>query len=149
MDKLPNSQVGGDPAGPQGAAAASGTERGVIVEDFSAFFGTVPALAHINLNVYPCERLAIIGPASSGKTTFLRSLNRMNDLEWGFSRRGRILVDGRDVYDEDTDVPSLRRKLGMVFAVPTAMPWSVYENVTFGPPASATAAGWAKSSKTH
>ena len=66
-------------------------------------------LKKIDLAIYPRDRLAIIGPASSGKTTFLRSLNRMNDLEPNFSHDGRILLDGEDIYRGEMDVPALRR----------------------------------------
>ena len=140
MNDLRSSHVRHEPGGPppeparaESPRAAAGSQPKIVVEDFSAFFGSVTALKHVNLNVYPRERLAIIGPATSGKTTLLRSLNRLNDLEWTFSRRGRILLDGRDIYDRDTYVPALRRRLGTVFAVPTPLPWSVYENIAFGP----------------
>ena len=105
----------------------------IAAESFSAFFDGTPALKDVSLEIRRRERLAIIGPAASGKTTFLRSLNRLNDLEQGFSHSGRILLDGHDIYDRDMDVAALRRRLGMVYAVPTPLPWSVYENIAFGP----------------
>jgi phosphate transport system ATP-binding protein len=105
----------------------------VEVRDFSASFDRVSVLRNIQLPIYPRERLAIIGPAGSGKTTFLRSLNRLNDLEWSFRHSGQILLDGQDIYHRNTDVPSLRRRLGMVYAVPTPLPWTIYENIAFGP----------------
>ena len=105
----------------------------MVVEDFSAYFGAAAVLRNITLTIQPCERLAIIGPAGSGKTTFLRSLNRLNDLELGFRHTGRILLDGSDIYDPDVDVSALRRRLGMVYAVPTPLPWTVHENIVFGP----------------
>jgi phosphate transport system ATP-binding protein len=108
-------------------------EAKVVVEDFSAYFGPAACLRNITLTIHPRERLAIIGPASGGKTTFLRSLNRLNDLELGFRHTGRILLDGADIYDRDVDVPALRRRLGMVYATPTPLPWSIYENIVFGP----------------
>jgi len=105
----------------------------IAVEGFSAFFGGAPALKNLSLEVFQRERLAVIGPAGSGKTTFLRSLNRLNDLEPAFSCSGRITLDGRDIYAPDTDVPELRRRVGMVYAVPIPLPWSIYENVAYGP----------------
>ena len=102
-------------------------------ESFSAIFDDRRVLKDIDLSIYPRERLAIIGPAASGKTTFLRCLNRLNDLEGNFSHSGRILLDGRDIYDKGMDVSILRRRLGMVYAVPTPLPWSVYDNIAFGP----------------
>ena len=105
----------------------------IVVDDFSALFDGTPALKHIHLEICPCERLAIIGPAGSGKTTFLRSLNRLNDLEWNFSKTGRILLDGEDIYARGVDVAALRRRVGMVYAVPVPLPWSIRENILFGP----------------
>jgi phosphate transport system ATP-binding protein len=105
----------------------------ISVRDFCASIGGRRVLYSINLEIYACQRLAIIGPASGGKTTFLRSLNRLNDQEPRFARTGRILLDGLDIYDADTDVPALRRRVGMVYAVPIPLPWSIYENLTYGP----------------
>lgn len=111
----------------------SETRAKVQVRDLSASFGGKPALRGLNLDVFPNERLAIIGPASSGKTTFLRCLNRLNDLQHTFSHSGQILLDGKDIYDPDVDVAELRRSMGMVYAVPEPLPWSIYENLVFGP----------------
>jgi phosphate transport system ATP-binding protein len=116
-----------------GQPAAPSVQPKMVVEQFTASFGGVASLKNISLAINPRERLAIIGPAGSGKTTFLRSLNRLNDLEHGFSRLGRILLDGQDIYGPDVDVPALRRQLGMVYATPAPLPWSIYENLTFGP----------------
>ena len=104
----------------------------IVVERFCARFGDVPALTDVSLELYPGERLAVIGPAGSGKTTFLRSLNRLNDLDHRFSCTGRILLDGQDIYAPGVDVPALRRRVGMVYAVPVTLPWSIRENVAYG-----------------
>ncbi len=119
-------QVGPEPSRPDEPAK-------IVVEGFSAMYGQTAVLRNINLEVYPRQRLAIIGPASSGKTTFLRCLNRLTDTEIGFGTSGRILLDGGDIYDRDMDVPSLRRRLGMLYAVPIPLPWSIRENLTYGP----------------
>jgi len=119
-----------------GADAASPAPSGpakIVVENFGATFDGSPVLKGINLSVYGRERLAIIGPAGGGKTTFLRSLNRLNDLEPTFAHGGRILLDGGDIYDPDLDVAQLRRRLGMVYAVPAPLPWTIFENIAFGP----------------
>ena len=105
----------------------------IAVRNFSARFGSDAVLSDISLDVFPRERLAVIGPARSGKTTFLRSLNRLNDLAPRFSHTGEILLDGRDIYHPDLDVAALRRRVGMVYAVPVPLPWSVYDNLAYGP----------------
>jgi phosphate transport system ATP-binding protein len=104
----------------------------IAIECFSASFGGRPALKSITLAVRPRERLAVIGPAGSGKTTLLRSLNRLNDLDPAFSCTGKIALDGGDIYAPDVDVPGLRRRIGMVYAVPVPLPWSIYENLVYG-----------------
>jgi phosphate transport system ATP-binding protein len=104
----------------------------IVVRDFTARFGGRTAVKQLNLEVLPRERLAIIGPSSSGKTTFLRSLNRLNDLSPDFGHEGQILLDGTDVYDPDMDVAALRRRVGMVYAVPVPLPWSIYDNLVYG-----------------
>jgi len=108
---------------------------GVVViraAGYSHFFGSVPALRNLNLEVYRNEILGIIGPAGSGKSTFLRSLNRLNDLVPGSRSEGALEVGGRDIYAPGTSVVELRRRLGLVFATPVPLPRSVFENVAFG-----------------
>ena len=119
-------KMGTVPAAPTPAAPK------IVVENFSACFGQTAALKGITLDVRPCERLAIIGPAGGGKTTFLRSLNRLNDLDRRFSCAGRILLDGQDIYGTEMDVPTLRRRIGMVYAVPIPLPWSIRDNIAYG-----------------
>ena len=77
--------------------------------------------------------MAIIGPARSGKSTFLRCLNRLNDLIPGMRHSGRVLLDSTDIYGADVNVADLRRRIGMVYAVPVPLPKSVFENLAFGP----------------
>jgi phosphate transport system ATP-binding protein len=101
--------------------------------NFSHYFGANQTLKKINLDVYQNEILGIIGPAGSGKSTFLRSLNRLNDLVPGSRVEGTLTIDGQDIYAPDMSLVELRRKLGMVFATPTPLPRSIYENVAFGP----------------
>jgi phosphate transport system ATP-binding protein len=101
--------------------------------DFSVRYGTAPALSGVNLAIPPREIFAIIGPASSGKTTFLRSLNRINDLVPTAVVSGKLFYSGIDVYDAALDVTELRRRIGMVFAVPVPLPGSIFDNVSLGP----------------
>jgi phosphate transport system ATP-binding protein len=104
----------------------------IHVQSFTACFDGKPVVKNLDLEIFARERLAIIGPAGSGKTTFLRSLNRLNDLDPGFTHSGKILHDGKDIYDADVDVAELRRKIGMVYAVPVPLPWSIYDNLVYG-----------------
>ena len=104
----------------------------VRAKGFSHFFGPLAALKNINLEIYQNEIFGIIGPAGSGKSTFLRSLNRLNDLIPGSRPEGTLEVGGQDVYAPGTSVVELRRRLGMVFATPVPLPRSVFENIAFG-----------------
>ncbi len=105
----------------------------VEVRNFSAWYGPHPALREITLDVADHEILGIIGPASSGKTTFLRSLNRLNDLLPDFRVAGSIQFRGLEINRRDVDLAALRRKLGMVFAVPVPLPGTIHENLMLGP----------------
>jgi phosphate transport system ATP-binding protein len=105
----------------------------IRVSGFSHFFGAEQTLAGLDLEVYRNEILGIIGPARSGKSTFLCALNRLNDLVRGSRVEGRIEIDGLDIYGPEVDIIELRRKLGMVFATPVPLPRSIFENVAFGP----------------
>lgn len=99
---------------------------------FQAWFGAVAALKSLNIKIKEKEILGIIGPANSGKSTFLRCLNRLNDLDPKFRREGIIKIDDKNIYEE-RDVNQLRKRVGMVFALPMPLPLSIYENVTYGP----------------
>ncbi len=102
------------------------TVRGLNV----AVHGT-PVLRDISLSVMANEILAIIGPAHSGKTTFLRCINRLIENQPGFVRTGELLLDNRDVRQWDVD--TLRRRVGMIFATPIPLPGTIFDNVAYGP----------------
>jgi len=108
------------------------TAVAIEVRGLSQYFGAVRKLNALDLDVRRNEILGIIGPARSGKSTFLCALNRLNDLVRGSRIEGTIVIDGRDIYAPDVDVVELRRKLGMVFATPVPLPRSIFENVAFG-----------------
>jgi len=103
------------------------------ISQFSAYYGSHRVLQQVDLLIPPRRIFGIIGPAGSGKTTFLRSLNRLNDLTTGFRRQGEVRLDGEDIYGADFDPIVLRRRVGMLFALPIALPMSIYENVVYGP----------------
>jgi len=104
----------------------------IRVRGFSQYFGATRKLNALDLDVPRNEILGIIGPARSGKSTFLCALNRLNDLVRGSRVEGKVEIDGRDIYEPGVDVVELRRKLGMVFATPVPLPRSIFENVCFG-----------------
>jgi len=104
----------------------------ILAKEFSHFFGSAPALKRINLEIFENEIFGIIGPAGSGKSTFLRALNRLNDLIPGSRTEGMLEIRGRDVNAPGISVVELRRRLGMVFAIPVPLPRSIFENVAFG-----------------
>jgi phosphate transport system ATP-binding protein len=108
------------------------SDAAIEVRGFSQSFGGVRKIDGLDLDVRRNEILGIIGPARSGKSTFLCALNRLNDLVRGSRHEGTVRIDGEDIYAPGVDVVALRRKLGMVFATPVPLPRSIYENVAFG-----------------
>ena len=108
-------------------------ESKIRVEDLDVFYGSFQALQRVSFDI-PARRItSMIGPSGCGKSTLLRCFNRMNDRVRGFRAQGRILLDGRDIYDRGTDLARLRKQVGMVFQRPNPFPLSVYENVAYGP----------------
>jgi len=93
----------------------------------------LPALTDINLDIQSNEITVLFGPSQSGKSTLLRLLNRLNDLIEGTTMTGQILLDGRDIYAPEVNVVELRRRVGMVFALPIPLPATIRENITYGP----------------
>ncbi|HUT15633.1 MAG TPA: ATP-binding cassette domain-containing protein, partial [Anaerolineae bacterium] len=91
------------------------------------------ALEDVSLDVPANAITAIFGPAGGGKSTLLRLMNRLNDLVEGTRMSGHILLDGQDIYAPDVNVSYLRRRVGMVFALPLPLPGTVRENVLKGP----------------
>lgn len=103
------------------------------VHNLDFYYGSSKALSNINIQIEPHKVTALIGPSGCGKSTFLRCLNRMNDTIAGTRVEGEILLDGKNIYTEDTDVVALRQRVGMVFQKPNPFPQSIYDNVAFGP----------------
>lgn len=100
------------------------------VRDLNIWFGSIHALKNLDMEIQSKEILSVIGPANSGKTTFLRMLNRLNELEINFKMSGNITIEQEDIIK--MDVESLRRRVGMVFALPLPLPLSVFDNVAYG-----------------
>jgi phosphate transport system ATP-binding protein len=97
------------------------------------YYGDFQALRDISLDIPQCAITAIIGPSGCGKSSFIRLLNRMNDIISGAKVEGSILLDGKPIYDKSVDVVELRKRVGMVFQKPNPFPMSVFDNVAFGP----------------
>ena len=102
------------------------------IEEVSFAYADAQALNKVSLEVPPQQITVLFGPARAGKTTLLRLLNRLVDLLEGTERSGRILLDGQDIYAPEVDVTELRRRVGMVFAVPIPLPMSIRGNLTYG-----------------
>ncbi len=107
------------------------TEK-IQIHNLNVWFDTHQVLKAINIDVQDKEILSIIGPSNSGKSSFLRTLNRMNDLSPKFRLEGQVLVDGFDIYRK-IDVGLLRKKVGVVFALPFPLPLTIFDNVAYGP----------------
>lgn len=105
----------------------------VTVKDMNLWYGDHQALHDINIEIPEKSITAFIGPSGCGKSTFLKSLNRMNDLIPGVKITGDICYEGKEIYQKDVDVNSLRKEIGMVFQKPNPFPMSIYDNVAYGP----------------
>jgi phosphate transport system ATP-binding protein len=108
-------------------------EPKIRIENVSYAYNGKSALREVTLNVPAHAITVLFGPAGGGKTTLLRLINRLNDLVEGTQMSGRVLLDGQDIYAPGVDVTSLRRRVGMVFALPLPLPGTVRENVLYGP----------------
>jgi phosphate transport system ATP-binding protein len=103
------------------------------VRDLSVYYGDFRAVRDVSLPIFRNEITALIGPSGCGKTTFLRCLNRMNDLIASARVEGKLLYHGVDLYDPSVDPVEVRRRIGMVFQKPNPFPKSIYDNIAFGP----------------
>jgi phosphate transport system ATP-binding protein len=105
----------------------------MAAEHLSVFYGKFKAVNDISMHIPQNKITALIGPSGCGKSTLLRSFNRMNDLVQGSWVEGRVLLDGKNIYDPNVDVVDIRQRIGMVFQRPNPFPMSVFDNVAFGP----------------
>ena len=103
------------------------------IRNLNLFYGDFHALKNIQMDIEEKKITAFIGPSGCGKSTLLRSINRMNDLVEGCRIEGQILLDGKNVYDRNTDINMLRKRVGMVFQKPNPFPMSIYDNIAYGP----------------
>jgi phosphate transport system ATP-binding protein len=104
----------------------------ISVDALSCWYGSHQALKDVSMEIYEHAITGLIGPSGCGKTTFLRTLNRLNDLVAAFRINGKVLIDGSDIYRPETDVVTVRRKVGMVFQQPNPFPISIFDNIAMG-----------------
>ncbi len=109
------------------------TTKCLDIQNLEIRAGAQQILEPITLQIRPGEILSVIGPAGSGKTTFLRALNRLLDFDKELTVSGTVSLAGQPIMGLDVDVPAVRRRVGIVFSTPTPLPMSIYENLTFGP----------------
>ena len=105
----------------------------ISVKGLNFFYGGKQAIYDLDLEIQANQILSVFGPSNSGITTLLRSMNRLYDIIPGARMEGKILLDGKDIHAKDVNVTELRRKVGMVFDVPTPLPLSIFDNVAYGP----------------
>jgi phosphate transport system ATP-binding protein len=109
------------------------TEVVFEMRDLAVSYGGVPAIEGVSFDIGARRITALIGPSGCGKTTFLRCLNRMNDLIIGATVHGTLNYHGVDLYGPKVDAVEVRRRIGMVFQKPNPFPKSIFDNVAFGP----------------
>ncbi|MBV6396028.1 MAG: Phosphate import ATP-binding protein PstB 3 [Anaerolineales bacterium] len=105
----------------------------ILIESLSLQYSDgTESLRNVSMGIPANQITVLFGPAGGGKSTLLRCLNRLNDLTEVRASTGKILIDGENILDPKTDVIALRRKVGMVFARPVALPMSIRANLTYG-----------------
>lgn len=105
----------------------------IKAQALNLWYGDNHALQDINMDIHENKITALIGPSGCGKSTFLRCINRMNDLIDHARIEGKVIVEGKNIYDADVDEVAVRKKIGMVFQQPNPFPKSIYENITYAP----------------
>ncbi len=105
----------------------------IDVKNLNIWFTDNHVIKDISLELKSNSVTAFMGPSGCGKTTFLRAINRLNDLIVGSKTTGEIRIDGQNIYDKDVEIFELRRRVGMVFQKPNPFPKSIFDNVAFGP----------------
>lgn len=108
------------------------SEKGLTISELNVEGPSGPILKSINLRIAPGEILSVIGPAGSGKTTLLRCVDRLTELDSDLRVSGNIFLHGQSIRENNSHPADWRKKIGLVFSVPTPLPWSIYENLAFG-----------------
>jgi phosphate transport system ATP-binding protein len=113
----------------------------IDIRKLNIWFGDKHVIRNLDLKIKSNAVTAIMGPSGCGKSTMLRALNRMNDVIKSSKTTGDVLIGGKNIYENNTNVYDLRRQVGMVFQKPNPLPKSIYENIAFGPKIHKTAKG--------
>ena len=104
----------------------------IDVKGLNVWFWDNHVLKDIKVGLKPNAVTAVMGPSGCGKTTFIRAINRLNELIKGSRTTGEVYIDGENIYDKEINTYELRRRVGMVFQKPNPFPKSVFDNVAFG-----------------
>jgi len=112
---------------------ATKTRTKIETQGVNLFYGAFQSLRNVTMEIRECAITSIIGPSGCGKSSLLRIFNRMNDMIPGVRVEGKVLLSGSSIYDKDTDIVALRKRVGMVFQRPNPFPMSVYDNIAIGP----------------
>ncbi|HPL62464.1 MAG TPA: phosphate ABC transporter ATP-binding protein PstB [Syntrophales bacterium] len=105
----------------------------IVAQDVNFYYGSFRALTGVNISFEKNRVTALIGPSGCGKSTLLRLLNRMNDFIEQTRVEGKVLFEGRNIYDPEVDPVEIRRRIGMVFQKPNPFPKSIFNNIVYGP----------------
>jgi phosphate transport system ATP-binding protein len=131
-DQAAEAMADGSPAAASGAGPKRGAKT-IEVRGANLYYGDFQAVEEVTMTIAPNKVTALIGSSGCGKTTFLRSLNRMHELTPGGTVKGEIRLDGEDIYGAGVDPVQVRRLIGMVFQSPNPFPtMSIYDNVAAG-----------------
>ena len=105
----------------------------ISVQDLNVQIGNHHILKDITIDIPNKKVTSIIGPSGCGKTTLLKTFNRLLDNTEDVRITGKVLVDGEDIYDPDTEITHVRKKMGLLSQRPYPLPMSIYDNIAYGP----------------
>jgi phosphate transport system ATP-binding protein len=109
------------------------SETHIQIDNVNAYYSRHSALKNISVQIPKKQITAIIGPSGCGKSTLLKCMNRLIDLTDGINYSGKILIDNEDIFDRNTDIINIRKKMGLLAQKPIPLPMSIYENIVYGP----------------
>lgn len=102
----------------------------ISIQNVSVTYNGFQALKNVNLDVEANEIFGVIGPANSGKSSLLRAINRLSEIDYA-QVTGTILLDEENI--DAIDRNTLRKRIGLIFATPVVLPGSIYKNISYGP----------------